>query len=349
MINQIIHSHELLLFLATVPCIIALVENRKNEFFLFSISYLAGYLSGSLIKVMTAINRPFVNNPDLLRLTFNIPDSFALPSLHTVLITIFAWALSTIKPKLSVAGFTIAFIISVSRVYLGVHYYFDILSGFLLGTFVFWFTYSLLNPDKILSKYANPNIRRKIFHLIFGLTLAGLIYLEFVSKNELSVLVAGSGLFVLVSHFKKENKINRLVSYFERNPHPEYFGIGPLFFLISGLITTFIFSKSIATAAIINLAIGDSINALVGHFSFEPIKHGETADIIYGKKKLQPAIAAAISTIIINLYLVSPIQAVIGALVTFLLEFSSPKINGTEIDDNLLIPIASALTMSLSP
>lgn len=345
MINQILHSHELLLIFAVLPCFIALIENKKKQFWLFCLSYGFAFSIGYFIKQIAAVDRPFINNPELLKITTNIPETYSFPSLHTTLITVFAWSLSKAKPKLTLAGFTTAFIISLSRVYLGVHYFADISAGFLLGTIVFWTIYSFMNTDKVFSKEANPNVRRKIFHLIYGVGLALVIHFELISHQNFILIIWSLSLYVVYSHFQRKNKLNKLISYFERNPNPKYYGLGPLFYLVSSFGAVLFFPKGIAAAAVINLAIGDSVNALIGQFTFQPISADKPN---HGKKKIYPAVAAAISTIILSLTFVNLLQAASGAIITFVLEFSAPKIKGKEIDDNLLIPIFSGLAMSLS-
>jgi len=348
MINHIINSPWFLLSIISVPSVIAWINGNKHKFFAINTGYTAAYISGEIIKLVTAVSRPFATNPQILGLTTNIPHNYSFPSLHATLITVFAWALSSIAPPLSWLSFTIAFLISLSRIYLGVHYYFDVVGGFLLGTFIFWISYILFQPNEIFPIDANPNIRRKIFHLIYGLVLALLIHYQVITPFQLGTITLAFGGYVLLSRYKKLTKISNLVSYFERNPKTKYLGLGPLFFLVSSLATTLVFPNPIAVAAILNLAIGDSINALLGHFWHQPNIWQKVAGKPTPKKKrISAAVAAAIATVIITLYYVTPVQAVVGAVATFILEFSAPRIGNKELDDNLLIPTISGLAMSL--
>ncbi len=339
MVNQIINSYWLLASLLIIPIIIAFLKKDKVSVLLFTISYYFTSLIGRLLKQIIAVPRPFVNNPRVLDLASNIPTGYSFPSLHAALITIFAWSLATIIPQLSWLGFGIALFIGFSRVYLGVHYYIDIVAGFLLGTGIFWAVYILFNQEKILLKDSDPNVRRKLFHLIYGITLAGLIHYGFINIYHLGLTAVVFGAFVLGSKFFKSKKITYLILYFERQKKPKYLGLGPFLFLVSAFLTALLFKQPIAVAAILNLAIGDSINVLLGHF-------GQNNGW-QGKKRLEASFTAAIATVMVALYFVNPYQAVAGSLVTLVLEYTEPEISGMKIDDNLLIPIISGLAMSL--
>ncbi len=348
MFNYIINSPIFIFSIIAIPPAIALDKQNRKVFYFICICLTAGFLSGSAIKEITAINRPYIDSPRILGLTIGIPENYAFPSLHTTLITIFAWAVSTIAPQLSWLGFIIALIMGLSRVYLGVHYYFDIVGGFLLGTFIFWLTYALHQPNEIFSIKANPHVRRKIFHLIYGLTLAFLIHYKMVTIFQLGLITICFAGYVIISRYQKGNKLSKFISYFERSPNPDYLGLGPLFFLISSLTSIMIFKNNIAVAGIINLAIGDSVNALIGYLWYQPnIFNRLTKKKIKPIKRIGPAVAAAAASLIITLYYVNLWQALAGAGVTLLLGFSTPKIGNKEIDDNLLIPTLSSLAMSL--
>ena len=59
-----------------------------------------------------------------------------LVALALVVATPFAYVLSRLAPRLTAAVYTLAVLISLSRVYVGVHYPLDVLAGAVLGTLV---------------------------------------------------------------------------------------------------------------------------------------------------------------------------------------------------------------------
>ncbi len=349
MINQILNSYWLLAGFLTIPPFIAFIKDDQKKFNQIMLSYFITFIVGAVLKRLTASPRPFVQNPQVLGITSNIPGSHSFPSLHSALITVFAWGLATLIPQLSWFGFGIALFIAFSRVYIGVHYYSDIVAGFLIGTFLFWAIYILFNPKQILPKKSNPNIRRKLFHLVYGVVLAGLIQFDMINTVQLGLITLISGALVMSSQYLIPKNISLLVLYFERQKDPKYYGLGPFFFLVSAFVTTLIFSKPIAIAAILNLAVGDSVNALLGHFWKKKswLSKVLPENSLNPKKRLEASFTATIATIIVALNYVTPVQALLGSTVTLLLEYSEPKFRGKKIDDNLIIPTASGFLMSL--
>jgi undecaprenyl-diphosphatase len=92
---------------------------------------IAESVSGAL-KAQLERDRPPVVDPDpepLMRL----PGTHSFPSGHATVSFACATVLALAVPRLSVPLFVLAALISFSRVYVGVHYPFDVLAGALLG------------------------------------------------------------------------------------------------------------------------------------------------------------------------------------------------------------------------
>ena len=117
----------------------------KKEFFLpiFAPALIFTLFFGKIIKDLTQISRPFVENPAVLGVTTNIPADFAFPSLHTAVATIIAWTITVFWPKLSPLGF-LELLIAYSRVSLGLHHLSDVVGGFSCHRH-FWFLLSFPN------------------------------------------------------------------------------------------------------------------------------------------------------------------------------------------------------------
>jgi len=84
------------------------------------------------IRPFEALKLPLVQG---LNYNFNALD-FSFPSQHTVIVFSLVPILSEGFPKLKPFWVTLALLISLSRVYLGVHYLSDVLSGCLLGLLI---------------------------------------------------------------------------------------------------------------------------------------------------------------------------------------------------------------------
>jgi undecaprenyl-diphosphatase len=76
--------------------------------------------------------RPFIRDTEIAPL-IRTPSSSSFPSGHSATAAAGAIALSAIYPAFAPALILSGFLVALSRVYLGVHYPFDILAGVLIG------------------------------------------------------------------------------------------------------------------------------------------------------------------------------------------------------------------------
>ena len=117
-----------------IVCIFIFIKN-KWYFYLQSASYL-------FAGIITYISKLIVSRPRPIEALIDIPKSFSFPSGHTLTSFVFYGYLCyllTIKLEKKykiifsiVYGFLIT-IIAISRIYLGVHYFSDVIGGFIVG------------------------------------------------------------------------------------------------------------------------------------------------------------------------------------------------------------------------
>lgn len=92
-------------------------------------------LSSRVLKAIFHRERPchLVHTPHLLA---GCSDSWSFPSSHAVNIFSEATVLAIIYPKSAPWAYLFALLVGVSRVYIGVHYPFDVLGGAIIGILV---------------------------------------------------------------------------------------------------------------------------------------------------------------------------------------------------------------------
>lgn len=95
---------------------------------------LAG-LAVTVLKLTTERERPPVADPGLDALG-SVPDSTSFPSGHSATAFAAAIAVGMAYPRLRAPLLALAAVVAVSRVYLGMHYWSDVVAGSLLGVAV---------------------------------------------------------------------------------------------------------------------------------------------------------------------------------------------------------------------
>lgn len=185
--------------------------------------------------------------------------------------------------------------------------------------------------------------RRQIFHVLFGIVLALLIYFEFIDfAILLGVAVAG----LLLSIISRKHKIPILTWFlkqFDREKDITRFpGKGALFYIFGVLIVYGLFitqpdGKNIVAASIMILALGDAAPHFVAHLG--RIKH-PFSDVKYVEASVFGAMLAFLGAV----FFVRPLEALIASVVAMFIEGIDLKI-GLELDDNLVIPVVAATTI----
>jgi undecaprenyl-diphosphatase len=134
--------------------IIALVlffrEEKRDHWFFMPIVFATGlslWLSEMVLKGIFLRPRPTV---DMGAIIVHAADNYSFPSSHATLAFALANVLVEEEPRFRYALYALAIAISFSRMYLGVHYPFDVTAGAILGHFI---GYAAMYVSKKLRAY----------------------------------------------------------------------------------------------------------------------------------------------------------------------------------------------------
>lgn len=128
-------------------------KTRNYGIILLLVLLLTAILGEGILKNLIRRNRPFVTLMNL-KLLIPPPASYSFPSGHTASSFAAFGVFYFLNLKYKYLVFLTAFLIAFSRIYLGVHYFSDIVGGIILG---FGISYLICNYYKKNSDKINSN------------------------------------------------------------------------------------------------------------------------------------------------------------------------------------------------
>ncbi len=189
----------------------------------------------------------------------------------------------------------------------------------------------------------NQELARKATHLTALVIPSGYYLLDFTKLEMLSVMLPLTLLVVIIDISRLRNGLlwnNKLVSsLFSRMIRVHEAGgdfTGAFYILVAVCVTVALFSKSVAVAALAFVVVGDTIAAIIGRL-FGKHRFGNS-------KSVEGSLGCLLGTVVVagvtpNLAFGIGIAGAITATVVEALPFG--------VDDNLTIPLASGLVMTL--
>lgn len=186
-------------------------------------------------------------------------------------------------------------------------------------------------------------LRRQLFHLLYGPIIVLLHYYDWLSLEILGGIVIGGALMSFMIKKEKMGPVRWLLSHFERDHHMETFpGRGILFFTLGAFISLWLFPSAMAYAGILILSVGDAVTNLIGR------RFGRIKTKLNPHKYVEGTLVGVLFSIPIAYYFVPHIAAAISAsCIAMFLEMPHIRLFGFDIDDNLTIPVAASLTLNL--
>lgn len=178
-------------------------------------------------------------------------------------------------------------------------------------------------------------IKRQLFHLFLGIGIVIFYNLHILSARLIFIVIV-LGIFASIASAKyKIPGVAWFLDNFERK-HAKFPGQGALFYALGCFTVIGLFPPNIASASILILAAGDSFSTLVGK-QFGRHK--------MGSKSIEGTVAGIVLGFLGAFIFVPFLTAFLGAFVAMLAEALDIKLFNRVVDDNLLVPIASAVVM----
>ncbi len=199
----------------------------------------------------------------------------------------------------------------------------------------------------------SSELRRKAFHLTGS--LIPIVYYFLDRETALIGLSIINAVLLLIEWLRLKGKIE--LPRVLLRPHENKQVAAYIYFQTAALISILVFDKTIAIAALLMLAFGDTASGLAGSM----IKGGDIRN--YNSKKIVikplPIMAAMFVVCVVTglvllslplakdmAYLSLPVY-VAGAAGATLGDAIPLRINGRPVDDNLMIPLLSGVFMSV--
>ena len=177
---------------------------------------------------------------------------------------------------------------------------------------------------------------RKILHVVAGLAIVLVIFLLDEMGMDLLLLLFFVGVLLsLLSRRYRLPLIDAALRRFDRKKET-WPGKGAITLLAGSLLVAFLFTREIALAAILTLTLGDGVSHLFGRYV------GKRKNPLDEKKMLEGTLMGILAATIGASLFVSFPHALTAAFVGMFVE--SLQI---PIDDNLSVPLAAALILSL--
>lgn len=173
---------------------------------------------------------------------------------------------------------------------------------------------------------------RKSIHLIVGLILLTLLYLEYLSIWVLLgfLLITAITMMLAISNLSKT--VRKLISKVERPGRLP--GLSGVIYMIGILVVFLLFSEEkVFAAALIVFILGDGLSGLIDSYN-------SWIKLPYNPKKSLAGLLMGILASTAGVMLIFPwYVAFAGSVFTLLIETLPLRIKNWEIDDNLFVPV----------
>lgn len=181
----------------------------------------------------------------------------------------------------------------------------------------------------------NFELNRQLFHVFLGVMIVALLMFGFIDRNTVLTLIILGLILSCLSAKIKIPIIYQLLQKFERKEDIAKFpGKGMLFYFIGAYIALLLFTKEVAMASIMVLALGDSVSHLYG------LHYGKIKMFSKGKF-LEGTAAGFIAGFIGALVFLPWHEAFFASSAAMIIEAIEIRIGTQQVDDNLVVPFVA--------
>ncbi|MEK6947744.1 MAG: hypothetical protein AABX19_00720 [Nanoarchaeota archaeon] len=185
-------------------------------------------------------------------------------------------------------------------------------------------------------------IKRKLFHICNSMIVSVLVYFNILNWYILLFIVLLGLLLSFIAKNYHISSITFFLKHLDRDYDIRNFpGKGAITFMSGCFIAVLFFSKDIAIASILIMGFGDAVSSLVSK-SFGKLKHP-----LNNFKKLEGTLLGILVSFIAASFFISYIEALFASIIGMIVESIYFNKKSFFIDDNILIPLFSGLTIFL--
>jgi len=281
-----------------------------------------------LLKRIIDIPRPYQLEPNMY--TTCLPD-YAYPSIHAS--TAFSFVFSFLGHAFFPLAYIIGLMVSLSRVYQGLHSWFDIGGGIAVAGLGYSIAEAIVVKQKKIF-YREDERSRQVVHTSMGLLLCSMIWFLGIETTLYFVLL-GTCIGILIVHLALIGinlpGVDKLLDRLERKgvvpgEGSMYYAFGVLFAL--GLLRN---NPASAISVILILALGDGLATYVGRC------YGNHKLPWNGDKTVEGSIGFVAGAM--SVLLILPVPAAILIVVLAAVIESLP----IKVDDNIMLPVVTSL------
>ncbi|MBJ8106024.1 MULTISPECIES: undecaprenyl-diphosphatase [Bacillus cereus group] len=133
-------------------------QSRKNKMMIIQamVAFITAEIIGKLAGKLHLNYQPFTVLPNVNKLVDHAVDN-SFPSDHTILFFSICFSFWLVRKKARWLWLVLAFCVAISRIWVGVHYPFDVLTGALIGIisalFSYWLTPKITFIKQLLNLY----------------------------------------------------------------------------------------------------------------------------------------------------------------------------------------------------